>query len=291
MTRGQLPETFPKHLFPFDPNYIELDGCRVHYVDEGDGPVILFLHGNPTWSFLYRRMIQRLKHKFRCIALDYPGFGLSQARSDYDFKPASHAKIVEQFIERLKLKDITLMVQDWGGPIGLSVAVKQPQLFKSFVIGNSWAWPVNGDLHFEVFSKMLGGPLGRFLIRHFNVFVNMLIPAGTPKSKPSKQILDAYRMPFLTKDSRRATAVLPKQIIASSEFLATLEKDLSHLAAHPVLILWGECDKAFRKKERERFEHIFPVHKTVVLDGSGHYIQEEAPEQVSGEIEKWVLKQ
>ena len=111
----------PERLFPFEHKYLSLDnGTRIHYVDEGEGEILLMLHGNPSWSFLYRKMITNLKHKFRCIALDYPGFGLSEAPPDFSFLPREHSHVVERFVDELGLKNMTIVVQDWGGPIGLS---------------------------------------------------------------------------------------------------------------------------------------------------------------------------
>ena len=164
-------------LFPFQNHFVELDGCRVHYVDEGEGPPLLLLHGNPTWSFLYRNIIKGLRDRYRCVALDYPGFGLSTAPEDYRFTPAEHARTVEQFLLDLDLSEVTMMVQDWGGPIGLGVAGRHPERFHGLVVSNTWGWPVNGDPHFERFSKLMGGSLGRFFIRNFNAFVNLLVPA------------------------------------------------------------------------------------------------------------------
>ena len=112
----KVPDWVPQHLFPFPSRTIEIENCRVHYVDEGSGPVLLLLHGNPTWSFLYRDIIRGLKNDFRCIALDYPGFGLSKASDGYDFKPATHARIVEKFIEALNLDGILLDGAGLGRP-------------------------------------------------------------------------------------------------------------------------------------------------------------------------------
>jgi len=162
---------------------------------KGEGPMFLFLHGNPTWSFLYRDIIKGLKHRFCRIALDYPGFGLSRARDGYDYRPESHARILEQFILKLNLSSLLLMVQDWGGPIGLSVAIQNLRSFRDFVIGNTFAWPVTGDKHFKGFSTVMGGPIGGSLIQNFNVFVNILIPAGT-KKKLFREVKRASRGPF-----------------------------------------------------------------------------------------------
>src|SRR3954451_6985259 len=104
-------------LFPFESRFVSIGGHTVHYVDEGSGPTLLLLHGNPTWSFLYRNVILGLRDRFRCIAVDHPGFGLSTAPDAYTFTPAEHAETLEQLVLQLDLTDVTLMVQDWGGPI------------------------------------------------------------------------------------------------------------------------------------------------------------------------------
>ncbi len=175
---GRRPSWVNGELFPFTSRFVELDGHLIHYVDEGQGPTLLMLHGNPTWSFVYREVIRSLRDEFHCIALDYPGFGLSVAGADYSYQPEEHAAVTAAFVEKLDLSGVTLVVQDWGGPIGLSVAEHSPHRFDSLVIANTWAWPVNGDLHFELFSRLLGGPVGRELIRRYNLFVNLIIPAG-----------------------------------------------------------------------------------------------------------------
>src|SRR5262249_33213350 len=106
------PTWLPESLFPFQSRFLDVAGCRIHYVDEGGGPPLLLLHGNPTYSFLYREIIRRLSGRFRCIALDYPGFGLSTAPAGYDFRPATHARVLEEFVRLLGLSGLTLMVQD-----------------------------------------------------------------------------------------------------------------------------------------------------------------------------------
>ena len=280
------PPWFPTEQYPFKSYGIKLSGARVHYLDEGQGPILLMLHGNPTWSFLYRHIVKALRGSFRCIALDYPGFGLSEAPEGYDFKPASHARIVEEFVETLDLKDVTLVVQDWGGPIGMWVATQRPERFSRLVIGNTWAWPADGEKHFERFSGLLGGPIGGFLIRHFNVFVNRFIPAGTPLSKPSDEIMEAYRGPFAEKKSRVPTHVFPREIVASRDFLAEVYTGLARLRDKPAVIVWGDKDVAFRIRELARWQALLPKARTVMLPGAGHYIQEESPGQIIAAIQE-----
>lgn len=281
------PSWVADELFPFQSRFMEIDGCAIHYVDEGSGPVLLFLHGNPTWSFLYRGIIKVLRHRFRCIAPDYPGFGLSAAREGYGFTPAEHSAIIGKFIEALELSDITMMVQDWGGPIGMGVAVRRPELFRAFIIGNTWGWPVNGDPHFERFSRFMGGSVGGFLIRHFNFFVNVVIPGGVKRKKPSQSVMDAYRAPFAEKERRKPMHIFPREILASRAFLSEVENGLPQLREKPALIVWGNKDIAFKNKELERWQTVFPGSRTVILDGAGHYIQEDAPEEIVSAINGW----
>lgn len=281
------PSWVPQELFPFTSRYLRVGGALVHYIDEGTGPAVLFLHGNPTWSFLYRDIVRRLSDRFRCIALDYPGFGLSEAPEAYDFRPASHARVVEAFVEELDLSGLTLMMQDWGGPIGFAVAARQPHRFRRFVIGNTWAWPLNGDPHFERFAKLLGGRVGGLLIRRFNAFVNVMVPAGARRRLP-RAVMDAYRGPFLRPETRRATHVFPRELLESRDFLAEVEAGVARLGDRPALIVWGERDFGLRAREREYFERLFPNHRTVLLENASHFIQEDAPSEIADAIRDWV---
>lgn len=284
---AQRPAWVSDALFPYTPRYADVGGARVHYIDEGTGPPLLLLHGNPTWSFLYRDIVRGLAPRFRCIAPDYPGFGLSRAPAGYDFTPAAHARIVEQFLLARELSGVALMVHDWGGPIGLGVAGRHPQRIRGLIIGNTWAWPVDGDPHFERFSKLVGGPVGGWFIRNFNAFVNVLMRAAMKRRRLSRQALAAYRGPFSTRASRVPTQAFPRAILRGREYLAEVEAGLARLAHLPALIVWGDRDVAFRDVERRRFERLFPRHCTVILRGAGHYIQEEAPEEIVEAIRVW----
>jgi haloalkane dehalogenase len=284
--RPARPAWVPDELFPFASRYAELGGSRVHYVDEGTGPALLLLHGNPTWSFLYRDIVKGLRTRFRCIAADYPGFGLSSAALGYRFTPAEHAEVIGQLVARLDLRDVTMMVQDWGGPIGFAVATRQPERFAAFVIGNTWAWP-KSDPGTQLFSRLLGGPIGRRLILNRNLFVERILPAGVRRHQLSDAVMNAYRGPFPTPLSRRPTAVFPREILASRPFLADIEQRLPQLRDRPALIVWPTNDVAFRGRERRRFEQLFPDHRTVSLEGAGHYIQEDAADEIVSAIRGW----
>ncbi|WP_433191832.1 alpha/beta fold hydrolase [Nocardia sp. CA-107356] len=280
------PAWVPADLYPFADHFAEIDGSRVHYVDEGSGAPLILLHGNPTWSFLYRNVIIGLRDRFRCIAIDYPGFGLSRAAPGYGFTPAEHAHVVEQLITRLDLRDATLLVQDWGGPIGFAVATRHPDRFAAFVIGNTWAWP-KSDPGTQAFSRFLGGPIGGWLILHRNFFVERIIPAGVRRKKLSHAVMAAYRGPFPTPESRRPVHVFPREILGSRAFLAEVERGSEVLRDRPALLVWGTKDVAFRAPERRRWEQQFADHRTVLLNGAGHYIQEDAADEIVAAIIEW----
>src|SRR5262245_8414801 len=121
-TTMSTPFSVPQELFPVQHRFLDIDGGRIHYVDEGAGETLLLLHGNPSWCFLYRKIIAALQSDFRCVAFDFPGYGMSDAPAGYGFTPKEHSGVLERFVDCLDLKEFTMMVQDWGGPIGLGLA-------------------------------------------------------------------------------------------------------------------------------------------------------------------------
>jgi len=248
--------------------------------------VLLLLHGNPTWSFLYRTIILRLRSRFRCVALDYPGFGFSKAPLGYGFTPAEHAAVVEAFVLQLDLHDITIMMQDWGGPIGFAVAERQPKRVHALVIGDTWAWPADNRT-MVLFSKILGGRLGRSLILRYNLFARVIVPGGVKRHTMSDAVRLHYTSQFPDRESRIPTAVFPREILGSRAYLKQVERDLPTLRNLPALIVWATKDPAFHEAERIRFEKLFPTHETQVLEGAGHYIQEDAPEDIAEAILRW----
>lgn len=286
MSETARPAWVPEGLFPFESRFADVDGCRVHFIDEGSGPTLLFLHGNPTWSFLYRNIITRLRDRYRCVAVDYPGFGLSTARDGYGFTAAEHAEVMEALVDRWGLTGITMMGQDWGGPIGLAVAGRRPEAFAGFVLGNTWAWPLNGDLYFEAAGRAMSNPLARLAIERWNAFVNVMIPLGT-RTTPPREVMDAYRGPFRDAADRKPPAVFPQQLLGSRAFMEEVYRSLPQIAHLPVLFTWGKRDFALRARvELPKLQALFPQHDTVLLDAK-HFIQEDAPAEIADAIARW----
>jgi haloalkane dehalogenase len=267
--------------YPFQSNFMEFDLGRMHYIDEGKGESIVMLHGNPTWSFLYRYLVKGFSDKYRCIAPDYFGFGLSAKPRKWSYLPKEQSKYIAQLIDKLEIKDITLIVQDWGGPIGLSYALKNPGNIKRLVIMNTWMWSVKDDFHFRLYSRLMGGPFGRFLITRFNFFAKRVMKMGiSDKSKLTKSIHQHYLIPLKHPEDRKASWVFPKEVIGSSRWLDSLWRQKDRIKNKPTLLIWGMKDIAFREKELKTWESLFTNFKTVRLDSVGHYVQEEQREKL-----------
>ena len=280
---GSRPEWVSDTLYPFQSRYFPAPNGRMHYLDEGSGAPIVFVHGNPSWSFEFRHLVGRLRDRFRCVAPDHLGFGLS-ARSDRpaDHHPSSHAGNFAALMDHLDLQDVTLFLTDWGGPIGLDFARRHPERVSRIVIANTWAWPVNGDFHFISFSFLMGCRLGRFMIERLNVFVNKVMPAAFgDRSLLTPKIIEHYRRAQPTPAARKASAALPRHIVGASDWLSTIWNDRETFAGKPALLLWGFRDIAFRRKELEVWQTALHACELHEFPDCGHFLAEEAPDEIA----------
>ena len=210
------------------------------------------------------------------------GFGLSDKPKEWSYLPNDHAANLAALIDDLELRDITLVVQDWGGPIGMSYALTHPENVARIVIMNTWAWPVNRDPYYIAFSGFVGGPIGRMLIRRNNFFADTIMrQAFGDKRKLTPAAHAQYLKALDNPDDRTGCMVFPKQIIGSTPWLGSLWDKIVVLRDKPVLIVWGMKDIAFRAKELRQWEQAFPAARVVRLPTVGHYVQEEAPEELA----------
>ena len=265
-----------KEEYPFQSRHLELEMGRLHYVDEGEGNPIVMVHGTPTWSFEYRHLIKGLSNRYRCVAMDHVGFGLSDKPSDWSYRPEAHARNLEALIESLGLEDITLVVHDFGGPIGLSYAIRHPEKVKQLVIMNSWMWSLKDQAKFKWSSRFLGGPIGRLLYRQINfspkVLMKMLVG---DKSKLPKHIHDHYLKALPTPRERKGTWVFAKELVASSDWYSSLWSERGSIDDVPTLVIWGMKDSTFTQRELERWESFLTNAQTIQLDDIGHFVAEE----------------
>ena len=287
------PDWVSAELFPFESRFFTTpSGHRMHFVDEGAGDPIVFVHGNPSWSFEFRHLIEGLRSDFRCVALDHIGFGLS-SHSDRgeDRRPQAHADAFATLIDHLELQDITLYLTDWGGPIGLDFARRHTDRVKRIVIANTWCWPVSRDPHFVMFSFMMSSWVGRYLIKRRNFFVNRVMPMAVGrKDVLTPEVMEHYRIAQPTQDSRSASAALPGAIIGETEWLGSIWDDRKAFTQKPALVLWGMQDIAFRRKELERWKSEMRDFKVHEFEDCGHFLAEECPERVLSALSSFMKR-
>ncbi len=285
-----LPDWLDRTQYPFEPQSFQTSVGQMNYIDEGDGEVILFIHGNPSWSFEYRHLIKALSSSYRVIAPDHIGFGLSDKPVDWHYRPQGHAQHLSELISHLDLKNITMVINDWGGPIGLSYALKNPGNVARLVVTNSWFWPVNKDWYYQGFSRFMGGPIGRWLVKRHHFFAKNIVKMafGDPK-KLSQVAHDHYILPLGQVQDRKGCWVFPKQIIASTDWLSQLWGQRDRLSGTPTLILWGMKDIAFRPKELRQWIELFPNATIHRYDQVGHFVAEEAPTQMAQDLRLFLL--
>ena len=271
-------------MYPFQSQFfVTPSGQKMHFIDEGVGEPIVFIHGNPSWSFEFRHLIKSLSSEFRCLALDHIGFGLSDSSDDEaDYSILAHSANFKALMDYLQLNNISLYMGDWGGPIGLDFARSYPDKVKRIIITNTWSWPVQRDPHFVMFSLMMSSWLGRYLIRRFNIFVDKVLPKATGKKDVlTPQAMDHYRNAQKTISSRSASAALPREIIKQTKWLDSIWNDRQTFVGLPALILWGNKDIAFRKKELDRWQSELAEAEVHQYNDCGHFLAEENPEQIA----------
>lgn len=269
--------------YPFSSNYFQTELGRMHYIDEGSGEPIVFIHGNPSWSFQFRNVIKELSGTYRCIAPDMIGFGLSDKPHDWSYLPKEQAKLIDEFLQSLDLKSITMVVGDWGGPIGLSYAVHHPERMKNLVITNTWMWSVKDDWYYQAFSKIVGGSIGKFLIDKRNFFAKDIVKMASG-IKPSKEVHMHYLKPLEKKKERKGSWIFPKNVVDSWEWLSELWEKRDRLKRNRVALVWGMKDIAFREKQLKKWITLFPDAEVHRFKDAGHFIAEERPDRLSGII-------
>lgn len=285
LTRFRTPDERFVDLpeFPFAPRYVELEGMRMHYLDEGRGDPILLLHGEPTWSFLYRRMIPPLCARFRCVAPDYIGFGRSDKWTDVEaYSFASHFRFLEGFLEAVDLRRITVVVQDWGGPLGLHYAACHPERVARLVILNTGVFagetPSPG-LHRwrEYAARTPDLPVGQIVKR------SVLDRAGVPDA-----VVAAYDAPFPTLPSKAGARAFPALIPLTLDAPGAAEMRRTRAAlarwGKPALVCWSDRDPVFPLAAGEAMARLIPSARFTRIAGAGHFLQEEKGPEIARRI-------
>jgi haloalkane dehalogenase len=274
--------------YPFAPNYFDWDGLRLHFLDEGSGEPVLLLHGEPDWSYLYRRMVPILAERFRVVAPDYPGFGRSDKPTDIGwYSYDRHVASVIALIDRLDLTGITVVVQDWGGPIGLRAAVELKDRFARLVVMNTGLfadrdWPTPGFLRWRAFAERTGLdlPVGRVM----EASVVRPLDAAT---------LAAYEAPWPVRESKAGVAAFPLLVPISAgdpgaDSLRSVASEL-RVWPTPALVAWSDQDPVFPLRHGRAMAKALPGADGVwVVEGAGHMLQEDRGEAIAERIVEWV---
>jgi haloalkane dehalogenase len=286
-----MPNTgwLDRSLYPFESHWLEVDEGRMHYVDEGSGSPVLLVHGTPTWSFLYRDLIKHLTGTHRVIAPDHLGFGLSDKPGVAPYRPEDHARRLAALVEHLGLENLTLVVHDFGGPIGLSYATDHPGNVPRLVLFNTWMWSLADNPRARWGGRLLGSPLGRLLYTRWNLSPRVILPSAYgDRSKLTSAIHRHYLAPFPTPATRAAPAALARELIGSSDFYDSLWQRRDAIRDKPTLIVWGMKDPTFPESHLERWERFFTRVRVVRLPQIGHFVPEEAPGVVGPLVEEFL---
>jgi len=273
--------------YPFSSHFFEIDGYRLHYLDEGpaDKPVLLMVHGNPTWSFYYRKLVSAFSKDYRVIVPDHMGCGFSDKPQIYPYQLRKHISNLTKLVKHLDLQNIHLIVHDWGGAIGMGMAVQEPSRISRFVVFNTAAFFLP---NVPKRIKMCRIPfLGAFLVRGLNGFSQTALWMATSQRKRfTSSVRQGYIAPYDNWKNRVAIHNFVMDIPLENghptrETLDEIEAGLKQFKHLPMLILWGADDFCFTKKDfLPEWEIRFPDAETVVFPHAGHYVVEDAHEQI-----------
>jgi haloalkane dehalogenase len=263
----------------------------MRYVDVGTGPAVVLVHGTPTWSFLYRALIARLSGSHRVIAVDHLGFGLSDKPVGAGYRPEDHARRLEALLDSLGLAALSLVVHDFGGPIGLAYAVAHPERVRRLVVLNSWLWSLNADPRVARAARLADGPVGRFLYRQLNVSPRWLIPMVMgDRRRLTKATHAHYLRPFPDAPSREAPLALARALAGSSAWYDGLWAQRDRLTSIPLLLAWGMRDPTFGSDTLDRWRSAFPTAAVATFATSGHFVLEEEPEAAAARIDAFLTE-
>jgi cis-3-alkyl-4-acyloxetan-2-one decarboxylase len=273
-----------KELYPFLPHYLELDKFRYHYLDEGVGETLLMLHGNPTWSFYYRNLVCGFMDSYRCVVPDHMGMGKSDKPQDYPYTISQHIDNLEKLVFHLELNDITLIVHDWGGAIGMGFAVRHPQLIKRLVIFNTAAF-LSREIPISLRLCRIPG-FGAIAIRGFNIFARAATSwACMKQERMTEDVRAGYLEPYNNYSNRVANLRFVQDIPMNSHasgysIIKNIEENLKLFKEHPVKIIWGAHDFVFNDTFLKRWKEIYPQAEVHRMEDAGHYVVEDSYEKI-----------
>lgn len=280
--------------YPFASHELKFDGLRYHYIDEGSGPTLLFVHGNPTWSFAFRNLVKALAPRYRVLAVDHIGCGFSDKPQNYPYRLAQHVANLERFVIELDLRDVTLFAHYWGGAIGLGVATRRPERFTRFVLFNTAAFRSQRmPLRIAVCRIPCLGAIG---VRGLNLFSRAALRMAVARpERLTPAVRRGYLAPYGNWHDRIAVLRFVQDIPLSPAHpsygtLVEIEKGLPKLRDRPTLFVWGERDWCFTTQFLDEFLRRFPNAETLRLPDAGHYVFEDAAEPIVARVQEFLTR-
>lgn len=272
-------------LYPFTPQRFPTAEGEISYLDEGKGPVVLLVHGTPSWSFEFREVVRLLSARHRVIVPDHLGFGLSDKPPHAALRPEDHARRLQALVDALDLRDLVLGVHDFGGPIGLPLLLDRPDRVARLVVLNSWCWPSDGDPTIAKIDRVVRSPLGRFLYRGLGISARLFLPHSFgDRRRLTPKVHRHYLGPLSTRSARQGTYALACALAGSDPHYARLWQHRQALAAVPMTLVWGERDPVLTRRHRDRWTGAFPQARLISVADAGHPVAEERPEVVAAAI-------
>ncbi|MCH7498765.1 MAG: alpha/beta fold hydrolase [Nitrospinae bacterium] len=283
MVSGLSIEPF-RDLYPFESRFIELGPHRMHYLDEGQGETLLMLHGNPTWSFYYRNLVKGLRSQYRCVVPDHIGCGLSDKPQEYNYTLSQHIDNLAALVDHLNLDHLTLVMHDWGGSIGMGLAVRAPEKIKRLIFFNTAAF-ISDRIPFSI--NLCRNPIiGPLAILKFNLFARMATSwACKQTNRMVGKVRKGYLAPYNSPHNRIANLRFVQDIpltpdIPSYPVVEHIESQLGYFRDRPAMIIWGMQDFCFTEYFLDRWKKYFPNAEVHEVEQAGHYVVEDADEEI-----------
>jgi haloalkane dehalogenase len=281
-----------QQLYPFSSHAMSIGAWRYHYLDEGSGEPLVMVHGNPTWSFYFRNLVLAFRGRYRVVVPDHLGCGLSDKPQDYPYCLSSHISNLVRLLEHLDLRNVTLLVHDWGGAIGLGAALQVPDRVARLVLFNTGAFPPP-FIPWRIRACRIPW-LGTWALRRLNLFARAALRmAVNQPERMTAAVRAGLLAPYDSWEHRVAVERFVADIPASPrhptwQVLADIERGLPSLANRPVQLIWGMRDWCFRPACLDRFLQLFPAAETHRLAEASHYVIEDAHEQIIPLVERFL---
>ena len=278
-------------LFPFERKYIHLNSHKIHYVDEGQGDIILFSHPPLASSFMYRNFIKVLRKRFRCIAIDYPLFGLSTTSKNYEATIAAQSNVLTNFIQTLNLNDIFVLGHDVGGPSAFKTVLDLPERFKGLILTDTIIFPVKEYPKINKMLSLVGSTLFSLINRYTNVLIHLTYNFGIRTRRLSSQEKQAYKDMFKTHHQRKAITDLLYNLKEDNNLMQHIKHGFqTQLNQKPTLLIYGENDPVREMGIANRIHKMMTNSELHLIKGEGHFPHEGQAELMCELIDTWINK-